>query len=120
MGKSFERGGTWWQEIPEGGWLKWDAETDAWIKHDGPPPPPIDERRRKRRRWWIGLNVLLGLLILGAFGHLASIYQECKRLTSNVDQCVSFQTQGDVLTIPFLLGLGIIGNITALVVKRTR
>ena len=120
MGESFERGGAWWQKTAEGEWLKWDADADSWVKAAGPPPPPIKEQKRKRRKWWIGLNVLLVLLLLGSVGHLMSVYQECQRLTVNVDQCVSFRTQGDALTAPLLLGVGIIGNIVAFAVTRTR
>lgn len=30
---------------PDGSWLTWNEETEAWEKHDGPPP---EERRRKK------------------------------------------------------------------------
>jgi hypothetical protein len=34
------RRGVWWQEQPNGPWLRWDPETQAWKEAADPPPPP--------------------------------------------------------------------------------
>jgi hypothetical protein len=34
------RKGFWWQEKPDGTWLRWDTERQAWTPQTGPPAPP--------------------------------------------------------------------------------
>lgn len=40
MAESFQRGGSWWNQRPDGSWLKWNADSQRWEVSDFPPPPP--------------------------------------------------------------------------------
>ena len=35
-----QRRGEWWQEQPDGSWLKWDEPAGQWRPQEFPPPPP--------------------------------------------------------------------------------
>lgn len=37
-----KRRGEWWQQQPDGGWLKWDESEARWEPQQFPPPPPDD------------------------------------------------------------------------------
>jgi hypothetical protein len=39
------RHGSWWQENPDGTWLRWDSTSGVWVKQDSPPPPPPQENK---------------------------------------------------------------------------
>ncbi len=36
----FERGGAWWQQQPDGTWLRWNDHAQRWEPQTSPPPPP--------------------------------------------------------------------------------
>ena len=40
MPEPIHRGGTWWQEQPNGSWLRFDDATGQWSPSTAPPPPP--------------------------------------------------------------------------------
>jgi uncharacterized RDD family membrane protein YckC len=42
MTKPVKRAGSWWQEQPDGSWLKWSDDRGQWEPQPFPPPPPID------------------------------------------------------------------------------
>lgn len=42
MGDPLKRRGEWWQQQPDGGWLKWDEAAGQWEPQAFPPPPPDD------------------------------------------------------------------------------
>jgi hypothetical protein len=42
MAEAFKRGGYWWQEKPDGTWLRWDQAGEKWEVSDQPPPPPSE------------------------------------------------------------------------------
>lgn len=40
MAQSIQRGGKWWNERPDGVWLRWSGDTRSWEPQQGNPPPP--------------------------------------------------------------------------------
>ena len=40
MSSSIQRGGYWWNQRPDGVWLRWSSQNSAWEPQEGPPPPP--------------------------------------------------------------------------------
>ena len=41
MAQSIQRGNEWWNQRPDGVWLKWSSETQGWVPQPGQPPPPV-------------------------------------------------------------------------------
>lgn len=37
-----ERRGEWWQELPDGSWIRWNESASQWERQEFPPPPPED------------------------------------------------------------------------------
>ena len=37
---AFQRAGSWWQQQPDGSWLRWNDEAQRWEPQPSPPPPP--------------------------------------------------------------------------------
>ena len=35
-----QRRGEWWQQQPDGSWLRWDETENGWQPQEFPPPPP--------------------------------------------------------------------------------
>lgn len=40
MTQSIQRGGKWWNQRPDGVWLKWSGDNRSWEPQQGSPPPP--------------------------------------------------------------------------------
>lgn len=40
MAEPIQRRGSWWQETPDGSWLRWNDQSEAWETRPMPPPPP--------------------------------------------------------------------------------
>lgn len=40
MGEPVQRRGVWWQERPDGTWLRWSEDSQQWEEQAMPPPPP--------------------------------------------------------------------------------
>lgn len=40
MSSSIQRGGYWWNQGPDGTWLRWSPQDSAWEPQPGGPPPP--------------------------------------------------------------------------------
>jgi len=45
VSEPMRRHGSWWQENPDGTWLRWDSTSGVWVKQDSPPPPPPQENK---------------------------------------------------------------------------
>lgn len=45
MGNPIQRRGDWWQQQPDGSWLKWDEAAARWDPQQFPPPPPEDSEK---------------------------------------------------------------------------
>lgn len=41
--RPIKRGGAWWAQRPDGGWLRWDAESKAWLQTPDAPPPEREQ-----------------------------------------------------------------------------
>jgi hypothetical protein len=39
----YSAGGEWWQEQPDGSWLKWNEKASTWEPQNLPPPPPAED-----------------------------------------------------------------------------
>ena len=44
MGRSIQRGGHWWNQRPDGVWLRWSPESQQWEPQAIAPPPPAPPR----------------------------------------------------------------------------
>jgi hypothetical protein len=40
MTEPIQRDGAWWSQQPDGGWLRWNAHSEAWETQPAGPPPP--------------------------------------------------------------------------------
>jgi hypothetical protein len=40
VSEPIQRRGAWWQQQPDGTWLRWNADAAAWEPQTAPPPPP--------------------------------------------------------------------------------
>ncbi|HYN37313.1 MAG TPA: hypothetical protein VEV82_10105, partial [Actinomycetota bacterium] len=40
MAQSIQRGGKWWNQRPDGVWLRWSGDSLSWEPQEGNPPPP--------------------------------------------------------------------------------
>ena len=89
--EAFQRRGDWWQEGPDGTWLKWNEAANEWQQQEAPPPPtehdePIDSpstvgppsttstatRSDETKTNWFSKRV--GLVVLGGIAVLAILF----------------------------------------------
>lgn len=69
--------GNWWYQYPNGQWIWWSAEKNAWV--------PVEVTRSAPTKWWVyALVVIAALTLIGSF--IGAIISQLPELQEEIER----------------------------------
>ena len=69
--------GNWWYQYPNGQWIWWSAEKNAWV--------PVEVPRSTPTKWWVyALVIVAALVLIGSF--LGAIISQVPEIRDEIER----------------------------------